>query len=167
MNELDWWRGNDTLSIIPINMSWHDLITTQFQGRIHGGASANDDIEHPLRVGAPIPGIASELRLASPLSTLLNEKETYEPLLLEEPSIEDLEQQYPVFWSQIMPIAGWLYDYQILPSYRDSWLPSNLTENITHQFYNTPSSMATTDTELMLLQVTHRKKAETEIQFLN
>ena len=162
INGPDWFQNRTRLNIMPINLAWHDLITTQFRGRIPGGVGA-DDIEHPLRVGAPIPGTNSDLLLASPLSTVLREKSNYQPLLLEEPTIAALEALRPVFFGQMIAIAGWLYDYQIVPSYRDAWLPKGLIEDYTR----TPDSMAATTMDITLLMHTHRESATTELELLH
>ena len=158
-----WWTATGQIDPnIAFNMSWHDAITTQFSSRLPGGAG-DSDLENPLRVGAPIPGTSSDLVIGSPLSTLLNEKACYDPLLLEEPTIEELEEQSVIFNGNILPIASFLYDAQILPSYRKSWLPAG--HDVTG-FSATPSSVATTTIEIALLQHTHRKAAVTEIATL-
>ena len=162
INGPDWFNNRTRLNIMPINLAWHDIITTQFRGRVPGGAGA-DDIEHPLRVGAPIPGTNSDLLLASPLSTVLREKSNYKPLLLEEPRVAELEALRPVFFGQIIAIASWLYDYQIVPSYRDAWLPKGLIEDYPH----TPDSMAATTLDITLLMHTHRESASTELKLLH
>ncbi|KAI6659552.1 hypothetical protein LOD99_14475 [Oopsacas minuta] len=163
-NGPDWFQANSRFNIMPINMSWHDLITTQFRGTGPvGGSGSHHDIEHPLRVGAPVQGTSSNLLLASPLSTILNEKSCYLPTLMEEPSIEELEAQDPLFTGNIMSIAAWLFDYQILPSYRKSWLPAGDPAIFT----NIPSSMCSTTVDIQLLQTEHREQSNTEIQRLH
>ena len=160
-----WWTcTGDINPSLTFNMSWHDPISTQFHNRIPGEAGESD-LENPLRVGQPIPGTSSDLLIGSPLSTVLNEKACYNPLLLEEPTLEELEAQFPVFANNIVPIAAWLYDAQILPSYRKSWLPHDTPEPHTF-FQNTPSSVATTEFEIALLRCTHRRAAVTEIPTL-
>ena len=43
INGPDWWSNRTRINVaMPINMSWHDAITTQFSGRIPGGAGADD-----------------------------------------------------------------------------------------------------------------------------
>ena len=159
INGPDWFRAGD-LPGLAINMSWHDAITTQFRGEMRGGAGS--DTEHPLRVGAPLPGTSTIRLLSSPLSTVLNEKSSYKPRLLEEPSTAALEALNPIFFGNILSIAGFLWDFQILPSYRKSWLPPGPPE----YFMGLPDSLARTYEEIMLLQDTFETPARTEIALL-
>ena len=144
-------------------MSWYDVITTQFSGRIPGGTGA-DDIEHPLRVGAPIPGIATDLLLASPLSTLLQKISSYKPSLHEEPTLKALESH--LFSGQMIPIAGWLFDYQVVQSYRASWLEPSDCFGPDYSS-NIPSGMALTFLEVEMLRHTHSVAATTELGLLH
>ena len=143
-------------------MTWHDLITTQFHNKLPGGSSNDPHIENPLRVGHVIAGTNADLLISRPLTTLLNRPNSYKPRLLEEPTIEELEEISPIFHGNILPIAAWLFDAQILPSYRKSWLP----EGPPILYPNTPSGMATTTTEIKFLQHTHRKTADDKIHIL-
>ena len=67
------------------------------------------------------------------------------------------------FAGQIIPISGWLYDYQILPSYRQAWLPKDLIEKYT----NIPDSVGATTMCIQLLMHTHREAATTELDLLH
>ena len=160
VNGPDWFKHGD-LPGIAINMSWHDAITTQFRGEMRGGAGS--DTEHPLRVGAPIPGTSTTRLLCSPLSKILGEPVCYQPRLLEEPSTEALEALRPLFFGNILSIAEFLWDFQILPSYRKSWLPPGPPE----YFMGLPDSLARTFEEIALLQDTFETPARTEIALLH
>ena len=167
INGPDWWRDDARINaLIPIDLSWHDQLTHALRGggvRVGAATRTSDNIEHPLRVGAPVMGVPANLLLASPLSTLLSEPASYRPRLLEEPTLEELEDLSPLFYSNIIPIAGWLFDFQIMPSYRHAWLPGGNPSN----FSTTPSSVATTTMEITWLQHRHRQRADTEIQLLH
>ena len=95
-SEPHWWTNVEPSKLgLPI-MTWHNLITTQFNSKLPGGHNIAP-YRNPLKVGQVIPGTNADLLMANPLAVLLNRSNSYKPLLLEEPTLEELEAISPIF----------------------------------------------------------------------